>query len=232
MPGWHYKITGQETGADFHEIRAAFDVHSVNYSMIDTDQYAGVDQNAAVIIQSLLELKTDLPIILISGSKGSAESLVALSDAYVHQLPIAAWFNVCGNIKGTPLANLYMLPLAKQIGNFILKSIDPDASRALNDMTTDKCQQRLGDSNLPAQLRVYNILTHLKRPAVDMLAYFTVTAVYGPTDGLIPLSNSIVPHGETIVFDQQRHLFNEAGQRNLLFPCISNCVNTLLSQNN
>ena len=205
VPGFQYECANN--GGDFLDQRAFLDTTDISYEMIMLDEVGLVESNAKMIADRLQELCTIYSdIVVISVSKGGLETAIALDKISEIQniSSIKFWINVCGTLKGTPLADFWLQPLRRIWMSCILffSGQKVNLKRLLNDMSYESCKERYKSITVPPEIVPINLIgVPLGRDKRSKMAV--------PNDTFSPSPDSIAGDGAVIVEIDSDHYFKE-----------------------
>lgn len=201
VPGWFYKENGHETGSDFHRQLALFKQAGIEARLLEIGDNAAVEDNGAMIARELRALPKDgKRYVVVSASKSGPEVALALSQLTSNESAgIAAWVNIGGAVGGSPLADDAGAGLKCSFVKSILfaKGYSMDG---LMSMKTELRRAVLRDAKIPSHIFVLNYVpapmgadvTERGRDGYEQMK------VLGPNDGLVLLTDAIVPGGATV----------------------------------
>jgi hypothetical protein len=208
-PSWLYK-SHPENGSDFANQRRILDTLGVRNRLIVSGESDSVEDNAAVIARTIREVGcADGPIVLVSASKSGAEAATALSGLTAEDAAcVAAWINIAGALRGTPLADSALSVPVKWLarGIFFLSGWSWDA---LESLETGRSRRRLETLRMPENVTVLNIVAVPVSGSVGYQVYpgYQVLTGHGPNDGVVLLADTVWPRGINIVALGADHLF-------------------------
>jgi hypothetical protein len=208
-PSWLYK-SHPENGADFANQRGLLDRLGVSNRLIESGESDSVEDNAAVIVRTIRETGCgDGRIVLVSASKSGAEAATALSGLTSGEAAcVAAWINIAGSLRGTPLADSALRVPAKWLarGIFWLSGWNWDA---LESLGTERSRRRFETLQLPQTITVLNIIAVPVSGSVGYQVYpgYQVLSAHGPNDGVVLLADTVWPGGINVVALGADHLF-------------------------
>ncbi len=203
VPGWLYQ-SKPWTGADFGSTRRLLKQLGVSHALLPVGDNDTVEANAAQLAVQLRPwLQTGRPVILVSGSKGGAETALALSQ---HLKPdetrfIKAWINICGALKGSPIADDYLHWSRRWFSTFIFRLNGWGSLSALESMSYDKGKRRAARFRIPPHIFVLNYIGVPMSGDIRVFTHqFTYHALrrYGPNDGMVLVRDEIAPEGPTV----------------------------------
>jgi hypothetical protein len=200
VPGWLYK-SDPTTGADFARFRAHLSRHGAQVALIETGENLSVEENAKLIEAQILRLAASRrQLILVSGSKGSPEVALALSNLRTHPAgrQVKAWLNIGGLLHGTRLADF---GLSWPTCWFVYLAVLPDRSfEGIRSVSEVQSATRLNGLELPQDTLIVNYLGIPLSSQVSDQARggYSRLRVDGPNDGLTYLTEAIAPNSVTI----------------------------------
>jgi hypothetical protein len=208
-PSWLYK-SHPENGSDFANQRRILEALGVRNHLIESGESDSVEDNAAVIVRAIRETGCeDGSIIVVSASKSGAEAALALSGLTSDEAAcVAAWINIAGALRGTPLADSALRVPVRWLarGIFFLSGWSWDA---LESLETERNRHRLETLRLPETITVLNVVAVPVSGSVGYQVYpgYQVLRSRGPNDGVVLLADTVWPGGVNIVALGADHLF-------------------------
>lgn len=197
VPGYLYRRYPQ-TGADFAAARAALERAGFAQRLLETDEDAAVEANAARIMRAIAAGGArDRRLIVVSASKSGAEVALALARLPREETGrVAAWLNVVGTLAGTPLADDALTRGLARVSR-ALGDIDP---AGVESLATARRRAPLDALRLPGHVLVVNYIgipvsgtiSERARPSYRRLRR------HGPNDGLSLLADLLMPGGVTV----------------------------------
>jgi hypothetical protein len=210
-PSWMY-VSHPETGADFGHQRRLLTRLGIANALIRTAQSGSVEDNATVIAAAVRRASADgSRLIVVSASKSGAEAALALSHVLSddERIRVAAWVNIVGALRGTPLADSALRPPMSWVARsvFWLRGWD---FAGLASMATARSHERLRDRRLPESMAVVNVIAvPLSRTVgVKVWAGYRLLRQHGPNDGVVLLADTVWPGGANVVSIGPDHLFS------------------------
>jgi hypothetical protein len=183
------------TGADMAGPRAALQKVGFNCYFVETRDDGPVELNAELIMSAIrARAQSGRRLIVVSASKSGAEVALALTKLGPAQTRhVAAWINAVGALQGTPLVDDKVMPDIE----FLIGKIDPAGAES---MTTVRGRQRFASFHVPKSVLVVN---YFGIPTIGSISFlvrkgFFALRKYGPNDGVVLLSDMILPGGITI----------------------------------
>jgi len=208
-PSWLYK-SHPENGADFANQRSILDSLGIGNALIESGESDSVEDNAAVIVRVIRARGcAGGRIMLVSASKSGAEAAMALSGLTAEEAAcVAAWINLAGALRGTPLADSALHVPVKWMtrGIFLLSGWRWDA---LESLEGQRSQRRLATLRLPDSVLVLNVVAVPVSGSVGYQVYpgYQVLSAHGPNDGVVLMADTVWPGGVNIVALGADHLF-------------------------
>lgn len=209
-PAWLYEDK-PETGANLLLPQRALEQAGVHTTRVASIQDGTVEENAQIIAAAIRRAgKTAEPLVLISVSKASAETALALTllDA-AERRHVKAWINIGGAFCGTPLADVAFsfpnvvatYPLFWSHG-WDIASIE----------TLRPAVRASGCKTLAAPPGVF-VLNYVGAPlAADLTELgesgYVRLADRGPNDGVVLTRDAVVPGATTVVALGLDHYLN------------------------
>jgi hypothetical protein len=193
VPGWLHQAD-PTSGADLSRQALVLKRLGAQVYRPAMPENASVEDNAARLVHELQVLSQQhASIVLVSASKGGAEAALALSvlaeqPAGEH---IAAWVNIGGTLKGTPLADLATSWPACW---FVQAAVLPDASfDGLRSLEVAHSTRRHAALKWPRQLLVVNVIGLPLSGQVSPRARqsYALLRPYGANDGIMLLADVV-----------------------------------------
>lgn len=207
-PSWLYR-SHPETGSDFAAQRQLLTRLGISTRLVASGESDSVEDNAATIVGALRAMVPHGRIILVSASKSGAEAALALSrltpDESAH---VAAWVNIAGALRGTPLADKTLRPPARWIARGIFWVSRWDWA-GLTSLATEPSQRRLAGLQLPGSITVLNVVAVPVSGSVGYQVFsgYQILISDGPNDGVVLLADTVWPGGVNLVALGADHLF-------------------------
>lgn len=201
IPGFNYEYNR----SNFQQQRQFLDSCGIPYEMIKTKGLGMLEDNAQVIANRLQEVnKLHRNIILISVSKGSFETALALSQLMKldDMSSIKAWINTCGILQGTPLADYWSKPLRKcwmSFGLFFIGKHNVHLTQLLNNLSSKRIKKTYPIFSIPNIYTVNLVGVPLGKKENKIFKE--------PNDGYSPLLDELIDSGLTITEVGADHTF-------------------------
>ena len=191
VPTYLYKRL-KMTGADMAAPREALERVGFICHFVETDDDGPVETNADLVIAAIrAHTKSGRRLILVSASKSGPEVALALTRLGPAETQhVAAWINAVGALQGSPVADERLAPELE----FIVGKVDPAGRESI---TTVRSRQRFESFRIPQHVLVVNYFGIPVSGSVSFLARrgFLSMLKYGPSDGVVLLSDLIFPGG-------------------------------------
>ncbi len=210
-PAWLYR-SHPWNGADFRRPRQLLEAHGIETRLLELAEDGVVEENAAQIAAALQEPGTPgRKRIIVSTSKSGAEVALALGGLLGRKplSDVAAWINIGGVIRGTPLADMGLTSWRGSLARAWF-SLQGWNWAAVESLATPVRRARFAGLRFPEQLLVVNFIgaplsgdmTLYSRPGYALLREF------GPNDGATLLADQIVPGSLTVLQPGADHYFD------------------------
>jgi len=201
VPGWYWQ-TRAETGADLAYPRQRLDALGLESSLIETDEHGSVEKNGAIIAEAIRAARSlDKPVILVSVSKGGADTAYALG----HELAdepldhLKGWLNIGGVVGGTTFARI-----ALSDPEFWMREEGWPRNTpltALQSLLPESSSERLARLRMPERVTVVN---YAALPFASTLHHrsnssFAALAEYGPNDGAALSHELLIPGAPSVL---------------------------------
>lgn len=183
------------TGTDLAVPRAALKRAGFTCHFAETIEDGAVDTNASLVAAAIrARAVTGRQLILISASKSGPEVAMALTQLGAEETRhVAAWINAVGALKGTPLTDDRVLPdLEEKIGRV--------NAAGMESLTTERSRARFNSFRVPDHVLIVNYFGIPLTGSISAWArpgYLHLKS-YGPNDGILLLSDMILPHALTL----------------------------------
>lgn len=225
VPGFLYRAD-PTTGADLAAQRRLFDELGLDTALIETDEAAGVEENARVIARCLAAERG--PVIVISASKGGLEAALALAGIPVEQSSrVRAWVSVGGTHRGTPLAEQALRWPWRWLGRLVLGR---RALGAAAGMTPAEWRPRFAALRFPPSTLILQVVALPLSGEVskDVRGRWTRLARLGPNDGITLIEDELIEGARVLILRGLDHYFRdpEIGLKTL---AIANVLSDMLS---
>lgn len=211
-PGWLYE-EHPKSGADFAAQRRLLDELGIGNRLIATAQSGTVEANAATIAAAVRDSRArGETVVLVSVSKAGPEVAYALSRLLApHEVThVAGWLNASSALKGTPLADWAVrAPLSWFVRTwFKFAGWSFDGIRALR---TEPSRARLEGAVVPESMAVINLVAVPVSGTIGKTVRggYWIMRRRGPTDGAVPIGDSLWPGGVNVVALGADHLLGD-----------------------
>ena len=211
VPGYDYVENGHFTGADFAKPRkslkrAGYDVH-----FVAIDPIGSVEENAAVITQSILKNKDRQMAIVGASSAGPAIHLSLGKLVKANDLKnVKAWLNLGGILQGVPVLDKFSSGIKGMLFSLIVWFKDWRMD-SFESMYTGISRKRFATLKVPDHIFVINYLgLSLSGDISDFSRdKYLMMRDDGPNDGLTLLPDVIAPDSLSILAPKSYHFFAE-----------------------
>jgi hypothetical protein len=198
VPGYAYR-RDPTTGADFARQRAVLEAAGFRTLLIETEELAGVERNAALVAERLARLaQGEERIIIVSASKGGPETALALGEGLSVDAArrVKAWISVGGLLRGSPYADRYLGWPRRWLAALAL-TWEGLPTSLVRDMSTAERAPALARLRLPAHLVT---LQYVGAPLSGQVppwsqGRYCVLRAHGPNDGLTLLADELLAGG-------------------------------------
>jgi hypothetical protein len=211
-PGWLYDIH-KKSGADFAAQRRLLDGLGIANRLIPTAQSGSVEANAATIATAVRDSAVrGETIVLVSASKAGPEVAYALSrllapDEVLH---VAGWLNASAALYGTPLATWGLrAPMS-----WLVRTVFKVAGWSLDGVLALRpapSRARLAGATIPESVAIVNLVAVPVSGTVGKTVRggYWIMRKHGPTDGVVPIGDSLWPTGVNVVALGADHLLGD-----------------------
>jgi hypothetical protein len=171
---------------------------------IPVPSLGSVSENAA-IIRAALALESEKSVVLVSLSKGGADTRVALTGGGAPGRAVRSWLQIGGLIRGTPLVSNLLAIIGRRL-------------RVLGDLSYGPGSLLSSRFEAPPGMQVINVVgfpltRHLRG---RLRSRHRKLAQYGPNDGCTLLRDAIVEPGSVYPVWGADHYFRLPGMDRLL----------------
>jgi hypothetical protein len=223
IPGFNYEANK----SNFEEQRRLLDAAGISNEMIITQPFGLIDNNAEIVANRLREVtRQHSNIILVSISRGGAETGIALSRLLLPEemMPVKAWINACGILRGTPVADYWAKPFRKMwlgLGMFF----SGKGSINLKSMTSDLSYSRRKNDVLTIPKNIYTV----NFVAVSLGQNPNRIAMQVPNDGYSPLLDEITDNGAVVI--EIGNGLNHTLEKLDINPCLAAILRHIVKHN-
>jgi len=183
------------TGGDFAVPKQALQRIDLPFHFVETVEDGAVETNADIVAAAIgARAQSDRRLIVISASKSGPEVALALTRlggaATRH---VVAWINTVGALQGTPLTDEQLLPEVEDFVGAVNVA-------GMQSLMTERSRRRFQSFRLPDHILVVNYFGIPLSGSVSSWARagFTPLSKHGPNDGILLLSDMILPGGITV----------------------------------
>lgn len=210
IPGWRY-ASRPEHGGDLATIDARAAAMGMTHERVNTQEDGVVESNAEHIERRLRSGPSDMPTIVLSVSKGSAETALALASVNADRSRarpnIAAWININGLLGGTPLADT----LTTQIGRTVLPrllALTGGTEEEVESITTTT--RRAAPDALPRGIFVVSMQAAPLSAEVGWTARagYLYLSRFGPNDGITLLADAVIDGAVNLLLPGTDHFLD------------------------
>jgi hypothetical protein len=210
-PAWLYR-SYPETGSDFGAQRQLLTRLGIQNQLVASGESDSVEDNATTIVAAIRAMEHPHGrIILVSVSKSGAEAALALSRlTHEEASRVAAWVNIAGALRGTPLADKTLRAPARWLARGIFWASRWDWA-GLTSLATEPSRKRLAGVQLPGPITVLNVVAVPVSGSVGYQVFsgYQVLISDGPNDGVVLLADTVWPGGVNLVALGADHLFGK-----------------------
>ena len=211
VPGYDYVVNGHFTGADFAKPRksikqAGYDVH-----FIAIDPIGSVEENAAVITQSILKNKHRQMAIIGASSAGPAIHLSLGKLVKADDLKnMKAWLNLGGILQGVPVLDNFSSGIKGMLFSLFVWYKDWRMD-SFESMYTGISRKRFATLQVPDHILIIHYLGLSLSGDISDFARdkYLMMRDDGPNDGLTLLPDVIAPNSLSILAPKSDHFFAE-----------------------
>ena len=212
VPGLAYKEDAT-TGADFSTQRKLLNSFGISHELVETGEWSLTEENALIIAERLRQLnKQQRSIILVSASKGSLETAIALGSILKPEetTTIKSWISVGGILRGSPIADRYLTAPYSWMAEFVLwikgKRID-----IVKDLSYKKRKLSFEELKFSDHIKIIHLVAAPLSTNVDkaVRGRFKFMQKLGPNDGMTPLADEVTSNGIVIFEIGLDHYFRD-----------------------
>jgi hypothetical protein len=201
VPGYAYK-KDTTTGADFARQRSLMGQAGFETLLVETDELATVEKNAAFIAHEVKRLsKEHEKMILVSASKGGSEAALALGKLLTSEQSekVKAWISIGGLLRGTPLAD-QALVWPRSWWTRVLVFFLGFPQEIVENLSTKKRKEVFDQLIFPDRLLTVQYVGAPLSGQVsgDVRGRYRTLREFGPNDGLTYLPDELVSGGIVI----------------------------------
>ena len=198
VPGLGYK-EDTTTGADFSRQRKLLNLYGIRNELIQTNEWGLSEENAVMIASRLRELSvSNNKIIVVSASKGGLETAIALGQIMSKEevMKIAAWVSVGGVLRGSPIADNYLIAPSCWFAEFMLWT-KGEKINIVQDLSYKKRTKTFDELTFPKELKIIHFIGAplFSQVSKEIKGRYSSLLDFGPNDGLTPLADEIIEGG-------------------------------------
>jgi hypothetical protein len=180
------------TGADMAAPRAALQRVGFVCHFVETKDDGAIETNADLVIAAIrARAQSGRRLIIVSASKSGPEVALALTKlGPAETRHVAAWINTVGALQGTLMADDHLAPEL----DYMFGNLDPAGTESIK---TERSRRRFESFRIPEHVLVVNYFGIPVSGSISFLARrgFFPLRKYGPNDGIVLLSDMILPGG-------------------------------------
>jgi hypothetical protein len=199
-----------ETSTAFNDGIANLEQQGYKTGYIQTRGRQGSDTNARIIRDTIMAMADASRIILVSHSKGTVDSLVALDRYPELSNRVAALISVSGAVNGSPLADIIPSSLASVIERLNMPSCPPGQGNAAADSLRRSVRLAwLGAHDLPRGVRFYSLAAFTGSSGMSAILqpfHQILSRVEPLNDGLVIASDAVIPGSTLLGYPNADHL--------------------------
>jgi hypothetical protein len=218
IPGFNYNSNMGNCATQ----RAILDSAKISCEMIFTDEIGLLNENAQIIAKRLREINKERKnIILVSVSKGGTETAIALSNLLKPEelSSVTAWLNVCGILRGTPVADYWAAPFRKMflsLGLFFIGKGSVDIKAIMEDLSYERLKGNV--YTIPKNIYTVSFLaTSLGRNRNKIMKSV-------PNDGYSPLIDEVPDNSAVVVNVGTNHTLKGLNLDNCMIALLQHIV--------
>lgn len=211
-PGWLYE-QHPHSGADFGAQRALLTRLGIANRLIPTAESGSVETNALTIAAAVRDgAARGETLLLVGASKAAAEIAYALSTLLTpaETRHVAGWLNASAALGGTPLADwATQAPLSWAVQMWArFADLSLDGVLALRQAPS---RARLAHAAIPDSVAVVNVVAVPVSGTLNktMRGGYWIMRNRGPTDGVVPIGDTLWPTGVHLVALGADHLLRD-----------------------
>lgn len=217
VPGWGYKTSADQTGADLAEPREIMSSLGFETHLVNVEDNGSVESGAGMLVEAINEHSHGgKRIILVSASSGGPTVAAALRDPATSSNPhLAGWLNICGVLKGSPVIDTFM-PWPKSLLLRAIAFFEGWKYRDLLSLSATHSKPRYEGFVPPGHLTVVNYIGIPFSGQVSEMGvtFYNLLKTEGPNDGLTLILDALAP-GYTIMAVGSDHFVNNDPEINL-----------------
>ena len=201
VPGWYWRDQSYDGALDVS--RQYLDYYGYQTELLPTDDKASVERNADMVAGRLRELQlAGKLVVLMSVSKGSAETAVALGQllTWEESRHVLAWVNVNGGARGSPMADELLGWRRNLTTRLLLLLTSHDTAAGLRSMRTRRRRRVFESLDLPPHVLIVNVTSVPLSGQVTRRSggYNKLLDKYGPHDGTLLIRDQLIDNAPTV----------------------------------
>jgi pimeloyl-ACP methyl ester carboxylesterase len=209
VPGLLAECLASQSTA-FADARANIEAQGYDTGYIQTRGRQSSETNAVIIRDAIRAMPADARIILVTHSKGTVDSLMALSDYPDLADKVVALVSVAGAVNGSPLADLvpnWVAELAESMQ--MAECAQGHGVEAVDSLRRAERLSWLVAHSWPASVHTYSLVAVAGPDAVSAVLrpFYRMLAGTDPAnDGLVVASDAVVPGSTLLGYANADHL--------------------------
>ena len=200
VPGWYWKDDSYD--AEMKVPRQILARHGYQTELLQTDEKGTVEANAEILARRIRNCP-DRPIMIVSVSKGGAETALVLGELLspAESRNVLAWVNINGAIRGALLTNEYLSWNKKMFTRLSMRFLYHDSLAGMKSMRKDYRTQVYNSLHLPANLKIVNLTAipfsgQVNKRVCNSNRFLDKV---GPNDGSLLIADQLVENVPTVV---------------------------------
>lgn len=194
VPGMFYNSPMlQAQKESLHEM---VDEFGYDFYFVPIEETGTIETNGSILCDSIQKEKSDLPILLVSTSKGGADVKTAIQICGSKEFftKVKGWFNIGGIVKGSPMVNLVNESFRKKVEARIMFWYSGFNWQGFQSVSRDKQSTLYKDLELPYEMVVVNIVALPIERYISLRSapYYQQLLHLGPNDGLALIGDSYI----------------------------------------
>lgn len=202
VPAFLYR-TYPESGAGLEHVIAIARGMGLRAERVELGENAAVEDNARRLADEIRRRgAVGERLVLVSGSKSSAEVAEALGRYLSPQeaLSVCAWINGAGSLRGSPLADTATTLPARLLVALRMAAIGHGMA-GLDSLRSDVRRPSFDFLSLPSSVLIVNLVAVPMSGNIwrDNRSNYARLNEHGPNDGVVLLTDAIVPGAVTLL---------------------------------
>jgi hypothetical protein len=212
VPGLAYK-EDTTTGADFARQRRLLISKGIKNELIEVGEWDLAEENAKKVAKRLKIIsEQNEKIILVSASKGSLETAIALGKILKPEetKSIKSWINVGGILRGSPIADNYLKFPKCWLAKIMLWTKGKKIN-IVQDMSYKSRKESFSQLQFPKNIKIISFVgaplaTKINK---EIKSRYCSMIGLGPNDGLTPLADETIENGMIVSEIGLDHYFRD-----------------------